>query len=64
MGDHGVPFEVAEACLAHAPGDSVVQAYNRTTMLERRRPVMADWGRFVLGEGPSAEVVPLPLGKR
>jgi integrase len=64
MGDHGVEFEVAEACLAHAPGDSVVQAYNRTTMLERRRPVMANWGRFVSGEGPSAEVVSIGWARR
>jgi integrase len=56
MGDHGVPFDVAEACLAHAPGDSVVQAYNRTTMLERRRPVLQQWNDFLEGKA-SGEVV-------
>jgi integrase len=40
MGDMGVEFEVAEAMLAHAPGDAAVQAYHRTTMTERRRPVL------------------------
>jgi integrase len=62
MGDHGVPFEVAEACLAHAPGNSVVQAYNRTTMLERRRPVYQDWGDFLDGKA-SAKVVAIGSGK-
>jgi integrase len=33
--DHGVEFELAEQCLAHAVGNSVTRAYLRTTMLER-----------------------------
>ncbi len=45
----GVAFEVAEACLAHANGNATVQAYMRTTMLERRREVMADWAEFLTG---------------
>jgi integrase len=56
--DQGVAFEVAEACLAHAPGSEVVQAYQRSSMLERRRPVMAAWARHVTGE--SGKVVPFP----
>ena len=32
------PFEVAEAALAHTVGNAASQAYNRTTMRERRRP--------------------------
>jgi integrase len=48
MADQGVPFELAEACLAHAPGDAVVQAYQRSSMLERRRPIMSAWANFVL----------------
>jgi integrase len=32
--DHAVPFEVAEACLAHAK-TSVVAAYDRSSLLER-----------------------------
>jgi hypothetical protein len=30
-GDQGVDFEIAEACLAHAIGNSVTLAYLRTT---------------------------------
>jgi integrase len=55
--DQGVPFELAEAALAHAPGSSVVQAYQRSSMLERRRPVMQSWARHLTGE--SANVVPI-----
>ena len=61
--DTGVAFEVAEACLAHAPGNAVVQAYQRSNMLERRRPVMTAWSDFLEGKA-SAKVVPMPIGKR
>ena len=43
-------FEVAEAALSHRVGSSVSRAYNRTTMTERRRPLMAAWERYVGGE--------------
>jgi integrase len=46
--DDGVEFEVAEACLAHAVGNSVTRAYLRTTMVARRRNVMADWAAFLV----------------
>jgi integrase len=49
-GDHGVDFEIAEACLAHAVGNSVTRAYLRTTMVARRRKVMADWAAFLAHE--------------
>jgi integrase len=62
--DTGVPFEVAEACLAHAPGNSVVQAYMRSNMLERRRPVMSSWASFVTGESEAAKVAPISAAKR
>ena len=44
MADTGVPFELAEACLAHQVGNAVVQAYQRSSMLERRRPVSGSVG--------------------
>ena len=44
-----VVFEVAEASLAHAIGSNVTPSYLRTTMLERRRPIMAGWANFVCG---------------
>ena len=37
MADQGVAFELAEACLAHQVGNAVVQAYQRSSMLESRR---------------------------
>jgi integrase len=45
------PREIAEACLAHAPeGGMVERAYLRTAMVERRRGLMAEWGRFATGQ--------------
>jgi hypothetical protein len=54
----GVEFSVAEQCLAHAIGSNVTRSYLRTSMLERRRPVLASWAAFVTGEADS-NVVPL-----
>jgi integrase len=60
MGDTGVEFEVAEQCLGHTVGNAVTQAYLRTTMVERRRPVMQAWADYLEGEEPAgAEVVPM-----
>jgi integrase len=47
--DTGVVFEVAESCLAHT-SNSVVEAYQRSNMLERRRPVMQAWANYVTGK--------------
>ena len=60
MADQGVAFEVAEAALAHTTG-GVVAAYQRSSMLERRRPVMAAWAAYVTGSDAS-NVVPLRRG--
>lgn len=46
-GDVGVDFEISEECLAHSKGDSVVKAYHRTTMIERRRAVMERWASYL-----------------
>jgi integrase len=52
--------ELAEAALAHSAGTSVTQAYLRTSMLERRRPVMAQWADYCGQVAPApGEVVPL-----
>ena len=40
-------FEVAEQCLSHRVGNDVSRSYNRTSMLERRRPIMTAWANFV-----------------
>ena len=45
--DTGVDRECAEACLAHTVGNQVEQAYKRTSMVDRRRPVMEAWAKYV-----------------
>jgi integrase len=52
------PFEVAEAALSHRVGSAVSRAYARSDMLERRRPLMESWSRYVDGEADD-KVVPL-----
>jgi integrase len=46
----GVEFSVAEQWLAHAIGSNVTRSYLRTSMLERRRPVLASGAAFCCGE--------------
>ena len=43
----GVPREVAEAALGHAVGSAVEQAYQRSTLFQKRVPLMQAWGEFV-----------------
>ena len=43
------PREVVEAALAHTLRDKVEAAYARTDLLERRRPMMEEWGRWSVG---------------
>ena len=54
--DTGKPRELAEAALAHTVG-GVEGAYFRSDVFERRRRLMAEWGRFVTGA--DADVVQL-----
>ena len=61
MADQGVAFELAEACLAHVTGNAVVQAYQRSSMLERRRPIMSAWANYVCGSDAD-NVIPLRRG--
>lgn len=58
MADVGTPFELAESVLAHTVGNAVVQAYQRSSMLERRGPLMQAWSDFVCGNN-DANVAPL-----
>jgi len=44
------PHEVAEACLAHVTGSSVVRAYRRTDYIEQRRVLMERWAGHVTGQ--------------
>ena len=59
--DTGVAFEVAEQCLAHAVGNAVVHADQRSSMLERRRPVMTSWAQYLAGK---AEPKVVPIGSQ
>lgn len=52
------PHEMAEIALAHQVGSSVERAYRRGGMVERRRAMMAAWGRFLCG---AAEGQTIPL---
>jgi integrase len=45
------PREVCEHALAHQLPDKVEAAYLRTDYLEKRKLLMEDWGRFLVGSG-------------
>jgi hypothetical protein len=63
MADQAIPFEPAESAVAQTVGNSVVQAYQRSSMLERRRPLMQAWADFVCGKA-NANVVPIKVRVR
>ena len=42
------PRELIEMALAHAVGGAVENAYARTDLAEKRRPLMEDWGQFTI----------------
>jgi integrase len=61
--DHGVEFELSEAILAHS-STAVVAAYQRSGLVEHRRPIMQQWSDFLNGEEPaSADIIPLTRAK-
>jgi integrase len=45
--ERGYPDNLAEAALAHVAGDKVVQAYQRSDLLEQRRAMMQVWALFL-----------------
>jgi integrase len=52
------PRDMAEISLAHNVGSEVERAYRRGDMLEKRRAMLASWGRFLRGE-TAGNVVPM-----
>lgn len=52
--ENGVPDTIAEKCLMHVTGNAVVQAYQRSDLLEQRREVMQAWADAVFSEVSSA----------
>lgn len=48
--ENDVSSDIAERCLAHTISNRVEAAYNRTKLLDKRRPVMQDWADFVCSQ--------------
>jgi integrase len=51
------PRELCEMALAHAVGNEVEQAYQRSDLFEKRRELMAAWADYVAGK--TGKVIPL-----
>jgi integrase len=49
--------EVIEMALAHAVGDAVVKAYQRSDLLQKRRALAEQWAVYAAGPAPAGEVV-------
>ena len=43
----GQRWDAAETCLAHAIGSDVERSYQRSDLLEARRPIMEAWGDYL-----------------
>ena len=48
-GETGIDEKLAERCLAHKVGSDAENAYARSSLIARRRPIMEAWGAFVAG---------------
>lgn len=48
--ENGMPDTIAEKCLMHVTGNAVVQAYQRSDLLEQRREVMQAWADAVFAK--------------
>jgi integrase len=53
------PREVAEMALAHSIGDAVERAYQRSSLFDHRRRLMAEWSSYCLAPPVAGEVVRL-----
>jgi integrase len=51
------PREVAELALAHAIGDAVERAYQRSDLFDKRRQLMTAWARFCAAPATAGERV-------
>jgi integrase len=52
------PQKLIDRALAHGPKSKTIAAYRRSELLEQRKPLMADWARFLSGAAAD-NVVPL-----
>ena len=57
------PREVAEQSLAHVSGDATEQAYQRSDLLEKRRPLMQAWADHCSKVQVKADVVGIRSAK-
>jgi integrase len=55
--EHGYDDAVAEAALAHKVSDEVVAAYRRTTFLDLRNRMMADWADYCARPSSTGDTV-------
>jgi len=55
----GIAPEVIEAQLAHAVGDALGRAYNRTKFIEQRRDMMGKWADYLDQLRAGAQVIPI-----
>ena len=55
----GIAPEVIEAQLAHAVGDALGRAYNRTTYIEQRHDMMIKWADYLDRLRDGAQVIPM-----
>lgn len=60
----GIAPEVIEAQLAHAVGDALGRAYNRTQFADQRRAMMAKWADYLDWLRDGAVVVPITSASR
>jgi integrase len=51
LSEMGFRFEVLEAVLSHAVGDSTVQAYARSQYLTERKDIMQQWANYLDSKG-------------
>lgn len=58
--DHEIPFEVAEACLAHVVGSQVVWAYQRGDYFAARQKIMPKWHAYIQHCAQCAKVLNTP----
>jgi integrase len=45
VGNHS--SELVDRCLAHVEGSKVTRSYQRTDLLDKRAPIMDEWGRYL-----------------
>lgn len=53
VADNRKDRDLAEKSLAHTLSSRVEEAYQRSDLLDQRRPLMREWANFVCGESPT-----------